>query len=313
VCSKNEEDAARTPFRDHPEMVLREDHIAVFQANWTDKAANLRAIAQALNIGVDSLVFLDDNPAERLQVREQLPLVGVPELPEDPALYPRVLAAAGYFEAVAFSQEDRDRAAYYQANAQRAATLSASDDYDGYLASLEMTCAIGLVDAMSRARVSQLINKSNQYNLTTRRYSEQEVAAIEADPGRHAIQVRLVDRFGDNGIISVVIADRKGDVWDIDTWLMSCRVLGRRVQEAVLAHLVAAARQDGAGHLVGRYVPSAKNAMVADHYRSLGFELADTLDSGVTIWRLPLEQATATSLPMRTVDTALAARELAEA
>ena len=176
VCSKNDEHSARLPFRDHPDMLLREDHIAVFQANWTDKAANLRAIAAVLNIGVDALVFLDDNPAERLQVRRELAAGGVPELPDDPALYPRTLAAAGYFEAVGFSKEDRERADNYQANAQRAAALNASGDIGAYLASLDMVCTIGLVDEVARPRVAQLINKSNQFNLTTRRYSESELA-----------------------------------------------------------------------------------------------------------------------------------------
>lgn len=305
VCSKNEEDAARLPFREHPDMLLREDHIAVFQANWTDKAANLRLIAETLNIGIDALVFLDDNPAERAQVRRELPLVAVPEVPEDPALYPRILAAAGYFEAVGFSQEDRDRAAYYQANARRAVALQASGDMDSYLASLGMTCMIGRVDAVTRPRVAQLINKSNQFNLTTRRYSEAEVAAVEADPGRHAIQIRLTDTFGDNGIISVVIADKSGPVWEIDTWLMSCRVLGRRVEQAVLNHLAAAARAEGAAALIGRYIPSAKNKMVAQHYEKLGFELVDTGSDGVTVHKLSLSGFVAPELPMQIEDRAI--------
>ena len=312
VCSKNEDDAARLPFREHPEMVLSEDHIAVFQANWTDKAANLRVIAQTLNIGLDSLVFLDDNPAERLQVRSELPLVAVPEVPAEPAMYPRILAAAGYFEAVSFSQEDRDRAAYYQANAQRAAALSSTGNLDDYLASLEMTCSIGRVDPVSRARSSQLINKSNQFNLTTRRYSEREVEAVERDPRKHAIQIRLTDRFGDNGIISVIIADRKGETWEIDTWLMSCRVLGRRVQEAALAHLVEAARRDGAQTLIGRYIPSPKNKMVAGHYNDLGFRLDSEGPDGETVWRLEISGIANSALPMTIVDTALEAPAPAE-
>jgi FkbH-like protein len=313
VCSKNEEDAARLPFRDHPDMLLREEHIAVFQANWTDKAANLRAIAETLNIGVDSLVFLDDNPAERMQVRRELPAVAVPELPDDPALYPRTLAAAGYFEAVTFSQEDRDRAGYYQSNAQRAAILSASADLGGYLASLDMVCSIGLVDPVSRARTSQLINKSNQFNLTTRRYSEAEVAAAEAEPSRHAIQIRLTDRFGDNGIIGVVIADHRGDEWEIDTWLMSCRVLGRRVPEAIFNHLVEAARGAGAKRLIGRYIPTSKNKMVQGHYAGLGFAAVDCLDTGETVWSLDLAGATPFALPMKVVDTALTHAQVAQA
>ena len=315
VCSKNEEANARAPFREHPDMLLREEHIAVFQANWTDKAANLRAIAETLNIGVDALVFLDDNPAERMQVRRALPLVAVPELPEDPALYARTLAAAGYFEAVSFSKEDRQRAEMYQANAQRAAALSASGDVGAYLASLDMVCTIDVVDDVARTRVAQLINKSNQFNLTTRRYSEAELVAAIRNPAKHVVQVRLVDRFGDNGVIAVLIADKASDAWEIDTWLMSCRVLGRRVEEACLAHLAAAARAAGARALIGRYIPSPKNGMVKDHYGKLGFS-QDSAADGVTTWRLGLEGYVAPALEMTVVDPTLATgadREVAHA
>lgn len=305
VCSKNEDDAARLPFREHPDMLLREEHIAVFQANWTDKAANLKHIAETLNIGVDALVFLDDNPAERAQVRRELPMVGVPELPADPALYPRMLAAAGYFDTVALSDEDRARAEQYQRNAERQQLMASASDMDSYLSSLDMTCIVRLVDPVSRPRVAQLINKSNQFNLTTRRYTETEVAAAEADPRRHAVQIRLTDRFGDNGIIAVVIADKAGETWEIDTWLMSCRVLGRRVQEATLAHLAAVARAEGARRLVGRYVPSPKNRMVEDHYAKLGFAPAGDLPGGGTRWELDLTAWAAPDLPM-TIDDPVA-------
>ena len=310
VCSKNEEANARAPFREHPDMLLREDHIAVFQANWTDKAANLRAIAETLNIGIDALVFLDDNPAERLQVRRELPLVAVPELPDDPALYPRTLAAAGYFEAVSFSKEDRERAEMYQTNAQRVAALGVSGDIAAYLASLDMVCTINFVDDVAKARVAQLINKSNQFNLTTRRYSESELVAATRDPDRHVAQVRLVDRFGDNGIIAVLIADKTPDAWEIDTWLMSCRVLGRRVEEACLGHLAAAARRAGARALVGRYVPSAKNGMVRDLYPKLGFSLENER-GGTTTWRLALDSFNAPTLEMTVDDRTLAKEDIA--
>ena len=304
VCSKNELEVAKAPFAQHPEMLLREDHIAVFQANWTDKAANLRLIAETLNIGVDALVFLDDNPAERMQVRRELPQVAVPELPDDPALYPRTLAAAGYFEAVAFSQEDRERAAFYQGNALRTAALQGSTDFDGYLRSLKMTCTIAPVDTTSRSRVAQLINKSNQFNLTTRRYSEREVADLQNDPTKHAIQIRLRDCFGDNGIISVIIADVGAEAWEIDTWLMSCRVLGRKVEDAALAHLVFAARQAQARYLVGRYIPSAKNAMVAGHYAKLGFSQVGESTDGSTAWQLDTLAFRPPDLPMHLEDAA---------
>jgi FkbH-like protein len=296
VCSKNTDEVARGPFRSHPEMIIKEDHIAVFTANWGDKATNLRAIASALNIGLDALVFLDDNPAERAQVRLELPMVAVPELPEDPALYPRALLAAGYFEAVSFAQEDRDRADAYRANAERAA-FAGTSDMAGYLASLDMVADFRPFDAVNRARIAQLINKSNQFNLTTRRYTEKEVGAMETDPDRLTLQVRLDDRFGANGMISVIIVDR--GPWEIDTWLMSCRVLGRRVEEAVLAQLAAAARGAGASFLTGRYIPTAKNAMVADHYAKLGFEQIEAGPGGETVWRLDLAAYEPPELPMR--------------
>nr|WP_295664386.1 HAD-IIIC family phosphatase [Polymorphobacter sp.] len=299
VCSKNDDDVARIPFRDHPDMPLKEEHIASFVANWGDKATNLRAIASALNIGLDSLVFLDDNPVERAQVRRELPMVAVPELPADPALYPRILLGAGYFEAVAFAQEDRDRADQYRANAERAA-FAGTSDMAGYLASLDMVADFRPFDAVNRARIAQLINKSNQFNLTTRRYTEAQVAALEAEPTKLTMQVRLTDRFGDNGMISVIVVDRA--TWEIDTWLMSCRVLGRRMEEAVLAQIAGAARSAGATALTGRYIPSVKNKMVAQHYAKLGFELIEQGDSGETVWRLDLGSYVAPDLPMHIVD-----------
>lgn len=298
VCSKNDEAVARAPFRDHPDMVLHEDHIAVFAANWGDKATNLRAIAAALNIGLEALVLLDDNPAERAQVRHELPMVAVPEIGDDPALYPRRLAAAGYFEAVSFADDDRVRADAYRANAERAA-FAGTSDMATYLQSLDMVGDLRGFDAVNRARIAQLINKSNQFNLTTRRYSEREVAAMEADPALVTLQVRLVDRFGDNGMVGVAILRPESDAMAIDSWLMSCRVLGRRLEEAVLAELAAAARARGAVALIGRYRPTAKNAMVADHYARLGFTLVASHADGGSDWRLALYGWTAPELPIR--------------
>jgi FkbH-like protein len=312
VCSKNDEPNAWLPFREHSEMILKEDHVAVLMANWSDKASNLKTIAQRLNIGLDSLVFLDDNPAERAQVRAELPMVAVPELPSDPALYPRTLLAAGYFDAVSFNDDDRKRAASYQADSDRALLRAEASDMTAYLQSLAMTCTIRRFDTAGRARIAQLINKSNQFNLTTRRYTEAEVERIELDAEKHALQVRLADRFGDNGMISVVIADRNGDDWTIDTWLMSCRVLGRRVEEAVLASLAGAARAAGATRLIGRYIPTAKNGMVSEHYAKLGFGRIGE-DEGGTTWELKLAEFAAPVLPMRIEDGfALVLNEAAE-
>lgn len=288
ISSKNTDEIARTPFRQHPEMLLKEEHIAVFQANWNDKATNLAAIAKELSLGIDSLVFLDDNPVERELVRRLLPRVAVPELPEDPALYARTLLAAGYFEAVAFSEEDRKRADFYAGNARRAALQSQVGDVSAYLASLQMKITFSPFDATGRSRIAQLINKSNQFNLTTRRYTETEVAAFESEPAFFTLQVRLADIFGDNGMIGVIICREVEEPaeWEIDTWLMSCRVLGRNVEQMVLREILEHARMRGIRSLVGKYIPTEKNALVKDHYRNLGFELVTEEDSGKTIWRM---------------------------
>jgi FkbH-like protein len=301
VCSKNEDVTARIPFRDHPEMVLKEDHIAVFVANWSDKANNLREIAATLNLGTDSLVFLDDNPVEREQVRQVLPEVAVPELTEDPADYISLLANAGYFETIALSDEDLARADFYQANAERI-SLQRVGNLEEYLRSLQMVATISPFKAAGRIRIAQLINKSNQFNLTTRRYSESDVEAFESDPSKFCLQVRLADRFGDNGMISVVIFDKGLDEWSCDTWVMSCRVLGRRVEELVLAAVAEAARSAGAKRLNGTYIPTKKNGLVVEHFAKLGFTRMGDLPDGGTTWALNLADYVAPELPMQIID-----------
>jgi FkbH-like protein len=312
VSSKNNDEIARAPFEQHPEMLLKLDHIAVFQANWNDKATNIQAIAEELSLGLDAMVFLDDNPVERGLVRKLLPQVAVPELPEDPAYYARTLAAAGYFEAVVFAAEDLKRAGYYQDNAKRANLKRANlqkqvGGVDAYLASLDMTITFQSFDATGRARIAQLINKSNQYNLTTRRYTEPEVTAVENDPEVFTLQVRLADIFGDNGMISVVICRPVHDgVWDIETWLMSCRVLGRKVEHMVLREILVHARAAGIHKLVGTYRPTERNKLVVDHYAKLGFSKVDEKETGLTVWELLVENANPESAPMKVVSRGFA-------
>lgn len=302
VSSRNEDATARAPFKEHPEMLLRDEHISVFQANWLDKASNIEAIAKELNIGVDAMVLLDDNPAERAYVRAALPMVGVPELPSDASWYPWFLSAAGYFEAIGFTVEDRLRVETYAADARRAAVMARSHDLGDYLRSLEMTINLAPFDQRSRQRIAQLINKSNQFNLTTRRYTEAEVAAAEADPSVFTLQARLRDRFGDLGMIAVVICRPSicdGEpAWMIDSWLMSCRVLGRQVEMAMLSEIVAAAKQHGVRHLLGLYRPTAKNAMVNDHYAKLGFETLEISSTGDRHYRLHTTDFGPPVLPM---------------
>lgn len=300
VSSKNTESVAKEVFEKHPEMLLRLKHIAVFQANWDDKATNIQAIAEALSLGLDSFVFLDDNPVERGLVRKLLPQVAVPELPDEPALYARTLAAAGYFEAVSFAQEDLKRAGYYQDNAKRASLQKQMGGVDAYLASLDMTISFQPFDLVGRARIVQLINKSNQYNLTTRRYTDPEVAAAENDPEVFTLQVRLTDTFGDNGMISVVICrPAPGNAWKIDTWLMSCRVLGRKVEFMVLREILEHARKRGIEKLLGTYKPTDRNQLVVDHYGKLGFTKVEEQGSGMTRWELAVADANPDTAPMK--------------
>ena len=300
VSSKNNDEVARLPFQKHPEMLLREDHIAVFQANWNDKATNIKAIAEELSLGIDSMVLLDDNPVERGLVRQILPQVAVPELPEDPALYARTLAAAGYFESLIFSDEDMKRAGFYQENARRVSLQKQAGDVEAYLASLNMEITFQPFDATGRARITQLINKSNQFNLTTRRYTEAEVAAAESDARCFTLQVRLADTFGDNGMISVIICrPRFNSEWEIDTWLMSCRVLGRRVEQMVLRQILEHAKRAGIHKLIGTYRPTDRNKLVEDHYAKLGFKLSERLADGTTVWELDVETADVQAAPMK--------------
>jgi FkbH-like protein len=300
VCSKNDDQTARKPFREHPDMLLKENHIAVFQANWEDKATNLEAIAESLNLNVDALVFLDDNPVERAQVREALPSVAVPELPNDPALFPRTLLFGGYFEAIAISEDDQNRAAQYQENAARVKLKGKSRDLNSFLESLNMEISFAAFDGPGRSRIAQLINKSNQFNLTSKRYTESEILAMENDPSVITVQVRLIDRFGDNGMISVVICridDEHKNSVEIDTWLMSCRVLGRRVEEAVLGYLIQIAKERSKTSILGTYIVSGRNQLVADHYKGLGFGLVKDTPRQTT-WRLDLSEYKHPNIPM---------------
>jgi FkbH-like protein len=292
VCSKNDEKNALEPFDNHPDMVLRRSDIACFVANWADKPSNIRSIAKMLNIGIDSLVFADDNPFEREIVRRELPTVQVPELPEDPSLYGRCVADAGYFEGVTVTAEDFERAGQYRGNAERENLKGSATDVEGYLRSLNMILTWARFDPVGLPRIVQLINKTNQFNLTTQRLTETEAAAVMTNDQALSLQLRLADRVGDNGMISVVIgtvAPGTGDM-NIDTWLMSCRVLGRQVEQATLNLVAQESVRLGARRLIGTYRPSSKNSMVKDHYAKLGFECIEPVDEVETRWALDLTQ-----------------------
>jgi FkbH-like protein len=296
VCSKNDTGIAEAVFDDHPEMILRRSDIAAFQANWEDKTENLKAIATRLNIGIDSLVFVDDNPVERARIRQSLPMVAVPELPEDTVQYVRCLADAGYFEAVAFTSEDRDRAQQYAANAEREALFRSAQSMAEFLCGLKMSVLFGPFTRVDHARVVQLINKTNQFNTTTRRYTSEEIAYITNLPDALTLQFRLLDRIGDNGLVSTMIlrpTPDEEDVFEIENWVMSCRVFGRQLEFEAMNITVEAARQRGARALTADYVATSKNKVISALYPSLGFtavyQTAQTASTnGVTRWFLNL-------------------------
>ena len=275
VCSKNDRETALAPFRDHPEMVLKEDDIAAFVANWEPKSKNILGIAETLGLGLDSFTFLDDNPYERAEVRRALPEVDVPILPEDPTTYRATLEEYPYFEPAGFTAADRDRAAQYRARARAAALAEAADSLEDYQASLAMQARVGGIDGTSAPRVVQLLNKTNQFNLTGRRRDRAGLDAFLAREGAVGLKARLSDRFADHGLIAVALAEvREADgirALEIDTLLMSCRVLGRGVESLVLAELARIAREAGCAALTGSYLATARNGMVADLSARHGF------------------------------------------
>lgn len=336
ACSKNDHSNAILPFEHHPGMLLRREHFACFIANWDDKAMNLRRIASELNLGLDALVFVDDNPAERGLIRRELTEVKVPEMPEDPAEYVPTLAAGGYFELLGITGEDRSRANLYGQTGFRnthTAETQAGDktSLEGYLTSLNMELNARPFDRPGRARIVQLVNKTNQFNLTTRRVLDSEVDRLAADPDAITLQLRLRDIYGDHGMIAVVVAekapvrrngmagilpDQEGKLrfgpgdWIITQWLMSCRVLGRRIEYATLNLLVEQAAVHGVRRLLGVYRPTAKNGMVRELYDRMGFEAFHASGEGTSVWALQVAEYQRTAAPIAVVGEALALQPL---
>ena len=273
VCSKNNEPAAKEPFEKHPEMILRLEDISMFVANWEDKASNIRNIQKTLNIGMDSLVFLDDNPFERNLVRSMIPEITVPELPEDPALYLQYLRSLNLFETASYSAEDAGRTQQYRQQAERAVFESSFQSYEDYLKGLEMKAVAAPFDVFHYPRIAQLTQRSNQFNLRTVRYTEAEIEAISRDEHKITLYFTLKDKFGDHGLISVVILDKLEDnSLFVSEWLMSCRVLKRGMEEFITNKILQTAAENGCTKVIGEYLPTPKNAMVKDLYEAMGFE-----------------------------------------
>jgi FkbH-like protein len=288
VCSKNTESVAKEPFEKHPDMVLRLDDIAVFVANWENKADNIRHIQAVLNIGFDSMVFLDDNPFERNLVRENIPAVTVPELPEDPAEYLPYIYSLNLFETVSYSAADAERTKQYQVEAQRVSLQKTFVNEDEYLKSLNMVSVVEDFNKFNTPRVAQLSQRSNQFNLRTVRYTEADTEALGKNAEYKTFSFTLEDKFGDNGLICVVILNKtnKEELF-IDTWFMSCRVLKRGMENFVLNTIVHFAKTEGFGKIIGEYLPTAKNEMVANHFENLGFR-----SIGEKKWKLEVSEYT---------------------
>ncbi len=273
VASKNNEDTAKEPFEKHPDMVLKLDDIAVFQANWETKVDNIRTIQQILNIGFDSMVFLDDNPFERNMVRENIPGITVPELPEDPAEYLEYLYSLNLFETASYSNLDKDRTKQYQVEAQRVSLSKTFTNEADFLKSLNMVSTVSGFTKFNTPRVAQLSQRSNQFNLRTVRYTDADIEALANDPDVIDLSFTLEDKFGDNGLIAVVIMKPLDkETLFVDTWFMSCRVLKRGMENFTLNTMVESAQAKGYKKIIGEYLPTPKNKMVEQHYPNLGFE-----------------------------------------
>jgi len=288
VCSKNEEFIAKQGF-EHPDSVLKLEHFSAFVANWNPKSENIPNIAKQLNIGLDSLVFVDDNPAERAIVAAQLPVVAVPDVGSDVTYFIREIEAGRYFEATALSAEDIGRAESYAANARRFEMKSQFQDYGEYLDSLQMKAEIEAFKPVYLERITQLTNKTNQFNLTTKRYTQAQIENISQSDEYITLYGRLSDAFCDHGLVSCIVGRKEGTSLQIDLWLMSCRVLKRDMELAMLDQLVILSRAAGIRTLCGYYYSTPKNGMVRDHYRELGFELVEELDEKKgSSWKLEL-------------------------
>ena len=271
VCSKNEEANARKPFHENAAMVLALDDIVVFIANWNNKPENIKTIQQELRIGFDSMLFLDDNPFERAAVRQMLPDVLVPELSDDPSEWVKTLCELNLFEAASFSAEDTQRSDQYLQEARRRTASQAAPTFEEFLRSLDMTIEVARFSSPHFARIAQLLQRSNQFNLCTRRLTETQCAALMESADFVPLYAKLADRFGDHGLISVVVLERSEEALMIRDWLMSCRVLARGVEQFMMNEVVALAARMGLNRVIGEYIPTAKNGMVRDFFQQFGF------------------------------------------
>jgi len=288
VSSKNDEADAMEVLSKHPDMLVRPAHFATMRINWENKTENIRSIARELNVGLDAIAFIDDNPVERAEVLAMLPQVRVLDLPPEPSKYARIVLENPFFQRVtAASAEDRQRTQFYQEQAQRATMLASVGSKEEFYRSLGQVADIAAANDLTLGRVAQLTQKTNQFNLTTRRYSEADIARFMSDPERRLLTIKVSDRLGDNGIVGAAITQDDGDACRLDTFLLSCRVIGRGIETAFIAYIADLARLRGKSRLVGMFCPTAKNELAKHFYEDHGFRrIADDADGSA--WELGL-------------------------
>nr|WP_254437485.1 HAD-IIIC family phosphatase [Ruegeria arenilitoris] len=284
VASKNEDANARAPFDTLDDMALKFADFVSFKANWGPKPDSIAAIAKELNIGLDAIIFVDDNPAERALVRQSLPEVRVLEVGDDPSEYPYLLSRSGWLETIEITSEDRKKSEQYAANRSRTELAESAVDYDSYLRSLNQKAVIRPFEPEHFDRITQLINKTNQFNLTTQRMTQSEVEALAASNSTVTAYMRLKDSFGDNGLISVAAGSVEGDTLTLDLWLMSCRVFKRGAEFAMANYLLQEAARRGVSNIRGIYRPTAKNRLVENLYADLKFEKDGPAEDNGTNW-----------------------------
>jgi FkbH-like protein len=289
VNSKNNPDDALKVLREHPHMILREEHFASLQINWDDKITNMKHIAEDLNIGLDSLVFIDDDPHNREMVAKALPEVYVVHIPQDPAGFAEALQNIDDFNSLQFTHEDAQRGRMYAARRQMEQVRKTTGNITDYLKELQMVVKIAKANAFSLPRLAQLVQKTNQFNMTTRRYSEEDIKGFAKNDAFMVLSVAVADKFGDQGLVGIVILEKSMDSWRLDTFLLSCRVIGRQVEEAILAYILKLMRADHAPKLIGEFIPTKKNIPAQDFYQKHGFAMEKTVGD-VQYWIYPVER-----------------------
>ena len=299
IASKNDSITTMQAINSHPEMLIKEEHLSAYEINWKDKAQNIINICNKVNLGPQSAVFIDDNPFERNLVRNLLPAVSVPELPTDPSYFIKYLGGTNYFETTFFSKDDKIRGNFFSSEKNRLNLKKHLNDVDKYLSSLKMKAEVRCFQRMDFKRLEQLINKSNQFNLTTKRYDYRDVENISKRKDFVTLQVRLSDIYGENGIIGIIILKLNKEHIYIDTWIQSCRILERKVEFLILDQIICCAKTYKVKFILGKYIKTNKNKLVKYHYKKLGFEKTD--DDSADLWKLDIKKYKKDHIPIKLI------------